>query len=422
MGSKGYSVTVDYGNGQSKSYSAAFQTEERFADGWASALKTAYTSGAKVSCSCSVPGTGRLAVRHRSVKSTYYLARYPKTGAQHQLDCQYYSQDADKSGLGSYSVGVVDETADGLLIKLKLSLNKKERFNHPADGQIRSFNAQGKPLQSAMTLGGLLQLLWSEAGLNRWEPGDGKRWIGPGHGRLLRASNRILTASNGPISDSLIIAAVGNETAPEGKANLAKVDSAIAANRRLIAVAQLADYDYADDANMSKKLSLQSSAGFPHLYPASGLWNRIMASYSDELAAWRKKADLIAIVQMDRPYLSKNGNRCAEVLDISLMRVSEQWIPVASGYEATVEDLLRAQKRKFIKPMRFDSTTELVFPDFWLTDLATGDMPMEVFGMNTPSYVTRKLEKIDHYNKNYPGGWWFWEAYQDPVIPPFPAP
>ncbi|MDQ7915822.1 DUF1173 family protein [Pseudomonas sp. 102515] len=421
MSSKGYSVTVDYGKGQSKSYSAAFQTEERFANSWASVLKTAHTSGAKVFCSCSAPGTGRLAVRHRSVTSTYYIARYPNTGAQHQLNCQYYSQDADKSGLGSYSLGVVDETADGLQIKLKLSLNRRESFNHAADGQIHSVNAQGKPLQSAMTLGGLLQLLWSEAGFNRWEPGVGKRWIGPGHGRLLRASNRILTKSNGPISDSLIIAAVGNETAPEGKANLAKVDSAIAANRRLIAVAQLADYACADDARLSKKLILQDSAGFPHLYPTSGLWNRISASYSDELAAWRNKADLIAIVQMDRPYLSTNGNLCAEVLDISLMRVSKQWIPVASAYEATIEDLLRAQNRKFIKPMRFDSTTELVFPDFWLTDIATGYMPMEVFGMNTPAYATRKLEKTNYYNKNFPNGWWSWDAYQGLAIPPFPV-
>jgi hypothetical protein len=109
------------------------------------------------------------------------------------------------------------------------------------------------------------------------------------------------------------------------------------------------------------------------------------------------------------------------------MVVSNEWIPVDSSYEATIEKKLRDEARQFMKPLRFDSADEVVFPDFWLTDVGTSrEFPMEVYGRTDPKYLARKQVKSDHYTNEYgSSGWWWWDASADPQgqnIPAFPMP
>ena len=195
MSDQRYAVTIVHGDSV-KQYSEQFQTQASYAAPWKAVLQKAHKQ-ATVSCQC--PGTGcrLLAVRHMSDNDSFHLSRYPRTGAEHALDCVYYSPDPDKSGLGSYSKGVVEETSEGdLKIKLTLSLRKKE----PADtGQAPeatgSSSGSGKATKPAMTLLGLLHLLWNEAGLNTWSPGmAGKRGLGLDNIRLHDAAYRILSS------------------------------------------------------------------------------------------------------------------------------------------------------------------------------------------------------------------------------------
>ncbi len=426
MSEKNYGVSVDFGNGPT-SYSDAYQNGELTAQKWKEVLAKAHRLGADIRCRCLGSGTRKLAVRHRSLSGSYYLSRYPQTGSHHASDCQHYSLDSDKSGLGAYSSGVVVETPEGLTIKLKLSLAKKDPPNKPADGVVNSTGKNGKKMQSAMTLGGLLQLLWTEAGYNRWGPDAGKRWIGPGHGRLQKAANRI-QVSKQPLSDSLIVAAVGGSNAPEGQANRQKAINAINDSRRLIAIAPLAEYSLATEQAMSSFFQLWRPAGFPdYLNTDADLWRKISNSYSTELTAWRSGSEVIAILQLDRPFIGKTSKKMgANVLNVALMWVSKDaWIPVASSYELKIENELRSQNRQFIKPLRFDAKEQLVFPDFWLTDVTSGNVPMEVFGMATSQYLRRKAEKVAYYDRECgPGKWWYWDAHSDPegkAIPPFPG-
>ncbi len=83
--------------------------------------------------------------------------------------------------------------------------------------------------------------------------------------------------------------------------------------------------------------------------------------------------------------------------------------------------MLREQKRKFSKPLRFDDDDKTI-PDFWLNDL-DDEYPMEVFGMNTPEYLQRKADKVLHYQTEYSKrlGWWSWDAYQNSDVASSPA-
>ena len=115
----------------------------------------------------------------------------------------------------------------------------------------------------------------------------------------------------------------------------------------------------------------------------------------------------------------------SEVIDVALMVVSPRYIPLDSGYEAIIEAKLWAEKRAFIKPLRYDGEED-VFPDFLLTDVSGRDfVPLEVFGMNTPDYEARKAIKQAHYAKEYGDKrWWSWDATMNNAelsIPDFPS-
>ena len=139
------------------------------------------------------------------------------------------------------------------------------------------------------------------------------------------------------------------------------------------------------------------------------------------MRGWREGRRVIAIVQTDQPTSASK----AQALNVALMVVSDEWIPIESGYEGVIEALLREQGRRFVKPMRFDAGQEQVFPDFWLMDVGAGrEVPMEVYGRQDPKYLARKQVKCAYYAQHYgPTGWWSWDASSDPRglnIPAFP--
>ncbi|WP_418329266.1 DUF1173 family protein [Pseudomonas frederiksbergensis] len=138
------------------------------------------------------------------------------------------------------------------------------------------------------------------------------------------------------------------------------------------------------------------------------------------MSAWRQGRRVIAIVQTDQP--TEPGK--AQALNVALMVVSDEWIPVESSYEAVIEARLREESRRFVKPLRFDSSEDQVFPDFWLMDASAGtEYPMEVYGRADPKYLARKEVKADYYRTHYGTRWWAWDASTDPkgeAIPAFP--
>ena len=69
----------------------------------------------------------------------------------------------------------------------------------------------------------------------------------------------------------------------------------------------------------------------------------------------------------------------ASVIDLALMSITGEFIPVESSYERTVAELLVLQDRSFTKPLRYDADSDQVLPDFILTNTAR-EVPLEVFG------------------------------------------
>lgn len=405
--------------GQTKTYSPAFQSEEQYVFSWKKVLLMGHGK-AIVRCLCPGSGEKRLSIHSRSNSDRFHLARFPDTGPDHSEDCVFYGVDPNASGLGAYKRGVVEELDDGNT-KIKLKVGLQQRLTKaPTDtadtATPTKATTRASTSQSSMTLLGLLHYLWTQAALNTWAPAmEGKRTLGVVHYHLMRVAMTTF-AGRVKLAQNLLI---GTPTADgqQARLNQAKAIASGTERRRLIVVAPLALYR--DGMDHATTLPISSYHGIPHLTITDELWSTTQHRFAREINAWVAGDPVIAVAQTDPPKTA-GGTLRAEAVDLALMWLTKHWIPVDSGFEALIAEKLVAEKRRFEKPLRFDSR-EQVFPDFWLKDRGA-PIPMEVWGMATPDYQARKKEKIDHYDSTYgPGNWWSWNGAAGDVIPDLPS-
>ena len=404
-----YPVEID------KRYSKDFQAREEFRVPWQKVLSSARSRDAAVKCCCPGSGGKRLSVRYYEDSDSCGLARYPLTGEEHSNDCRFYAPNPEKSGLAGYEKGVVDELDNGgVKIRLGIGLRKKQPSDNPNTLQPPvQRGPTGK--QARMTLLGLLHYLWDRAGLNVWWPAmQGKRDSGLVNARLREAASDIKVGQI-KLDRVLLLSAL----AKEGRWALLNQERVLEANQgglRLLMIAPLASYRREREMNA---LPIKGYGGLPFLDVDAQLWDAVRNRYHRAVAAWQQGSSVITIAQLE----VKGNVRYARVLDVALMSVTDNWIPVDSSYEKRIADKLTLEKRAFLKPMRFDAEEDEVFPDFILRDTGC-DIPLEVFGRSDEAYEARRLSKERYYAEKFKvTGWWCWDAATDPdglTIKPFP--
>ncbi|EKA31421.1 hypothetical protein PABE173_6527, partial [Pseudomonas aeruginosa ATCC 25324] len=216
---------------------------------------------------------------------------------------------------------------------------------------------------------------------------EGKRNSGIVNYALLQAAERV-AASRMKLNEVLLLAAQRDS---KGAArNQAITKSAITRDLRLVAISPLARYNPERHSGDISRLPLSGPFGMPMLNLPPAVWATASRKFEREISAWRRGSRVIAIAQVT-PRKGESLSQ-ADVVELALMQVSERWIPVDSDYEGVIEAMLHAAGRSFDKPLRYDADESEVFPDFWLLDTGK-DYPLEVFGMNTPSYLERKAVK-----------------------------
>lgn len=408
-----YPVFID-----GKRYSSEFQTEQQYKAGWHSVLAKAYEGGLTgelVRCGCPSRHPRPLYISLR--EGRYHLSRWPGQGGHHSIDCRFYSTVPEHSGMQCYEAGVIKE-ANGLL-SIRLAHGLRERKESPAN-QLKRILEGATPgrSQTAMTMLGLLHLLWQEAGINIWHPNmSGKRFSSVVASRLHKAGGRI-GSSRIKLSEVMVLPA--EKESHMQRANEAVVDAASKQGMRLLLVGALARHTGVNPTAFPESPMFSKPFGYPKLYVDAPLRQLLEKSFARELKAWADGHRVILIAHCEVKKAVKSGRLYVRALAGALMRVSPMWIPVDSEYELAVENELRKQERFFEKPMRFDSHNETVFPDFWLLD-RNERTPMEVFGMNTPAYLKRKAAKMAYYDSHNPGSWWSWEPLEHECMPPLPS-
>lgn len=207
--------------------------------------------------------------------------------------------------------------------------------------------------------------------------------------------------------DQLLLPAFGAD-AREAERNRTRAALALQAKHRMLVIAPLASFTQEHFDAMARQLKIGGFHGIPMTFMQNGLWDSTVRRFPNAIAAWRGGRGPVAIAQVELRQGGKGGY--AFVIDMALMSITAEFFPVESSYERIVADFLVMQGRSFMKPLCYQASTDLVLPDFILTDTLR-EVPMEVFGRDDARYLQRKEEKSAHYDEQYgKSGWWIWDA------------
>ncbi|MBB6155154.1 hypothetical protein HDC30_002377 [Pseudomonas sp. JAI115] len=228
---------------------AVFYPKQQAEDRWEQALERAHLKTYTM-CHCLSDGNEcKLAIRR--IRSGYVFARYQDTNHNHRRNCQFYGPSRGQSGMQGYTRKAVNVRADGgLTVSLARGLKapKSEVENDAPPNAPRHGDRAVR--RDTMRLGGLLDLLWEEASLNRWDRAKPTYWDVRVGTALLRQAEK-MHVGRLTLDQALLLPAERsrqeNGKTIEHQRNLDVLAFARKLNLRPIAISPLARYDRARD-------------------------------------------------------------------------------------------------------------------------------------------------------------------------------
>ena len=390
-------------------------------------------TGQRPRCDCRSGGKHLELQIRRLPSQRLILALMQNSGSLHNPTCLFYVSNPQRSGQAAYVPGVIEQRRDGtMLLRLTHDLRIGPKVSAAqSDASAVSLDLQGRKGRAerrAMTPLGLLHVLWEQARLNKWHPGfAGKRqpW------RLIKwLADAADNIQCGQVQLTEQLATVVPGAAKHGSAfhDFAKGSEK---KRHLVLVGIVKSIDPEErgerrvnlDGGWQYSLFLRGAA--PRLdamfqsYPYAANLMRTPFNERNGCVVALFLVTVRAAKYKDRPVIN------ADIVAGALMETTADLIPVASNLELQVADKLVAERRTFIKPLRYDSSRNLVFPDFELLDAGVEHgLPMEVFGRSDEEYALRREEKSQYYSEIYGSDrWWAWiaagpRATEMPNLPP----
>lgn len=319
-------------------------------EGFTEALAAAHADHVRPKCLCLVHGAEMYVAR---LGDGFIAKRMPGTGSRHAPDCPSYEPPPEASGLGQVlGTAIQEDPATGeTTLKLGFSLSKLGgRTTTPAPGSPSDSVASDG---SRLSLRGLLHYLWDQAELTRWHPGfAGKRTWGTVRRQLLLAAEHKV-ARGEALRGRLYIPepfSVDQRDALNAR-RIAQWSQAAAAPGRpqhlmlLIAeVKEIVPARYGHKAVL-KHVPDQAFALDEQLY------RRLGRRFDAELALWGA-ADDVHMVMIATFGVSEAG--IPTIMEMSLMPVTPQWLPVEDGFERQLVERLVTEGRAFIKGLRYN--------------------------------------------------------------------
>ncbi|MDD5336843.1 MAG: DUF1173 family protein, partial [Rhodoferax sp.] len=341
-------------------------------------MQKAYLHKSTPNCLCRAPEPIPMYIARMG--DTYIVKRCPKTGHLHHPECESHGG-ISTAAHAIYSDDALTERADGKVShNLAVPLSTIEQVTG-----ITLDEAAAPPLpdmqrtkRSTMTLRGFLNLLWEEAGLHTWSPGmAGKRNLGRVYwGLRSQLADRLIGGEDAMARVFIPEAKISDEQDKKTLATLHErfdqMQKTYGDTRKgiLIVVAELRQLQ-ATAHNTAIRLK-----GLPGNSP---IWTprqsvaRLQSQFAHGLVHFEKTPahDYTGWAKADKPKIfviagiqrSKSGSLlwCYG----AAMETTAQFIPVDSGHEFRIANLLTEQQRRFEKPLRYDGATA-TFPDFVL--------------------------------------------------------
>lgn len=382
-------------------------------DGFAAALAEAHTDRLRPKCLCLVGGIEMYVAR---LGEGYIVKRMPGTGSHHAPDCPSYEPPPEASGLGQVLGSAIreDPARGETALKLGFSLSKlggRSKLPESGSPSADSVLSDG----SKLSLRGLLHYLWDQAGLTRWEPGfAGKRSWGTVRKHLLLAAEHKVARGESLRGRLYIPEVFSVEQRDQLNARrLAHWRHAVAAPGRpqhlMLLIGEVKEIVPARYGYRAVIKHVPDQA----FTLDEALYRRLGRRFEAELALWGA-TDGVRMLTIATFAVSEAG--IPTMVEMSLMPMTPQWLPVDNSFEMQLVDRLVTERRSFIKGLRYNLPPGAVVAAALLID--TGYQPTMLF-VSSMAEATRW--RPDGEAREQPSAaTWQWHHMAE-AMPPLPA-
>ena len=376
------------------------------------ALARVYATAERPRCLCVRGGIEMYVAKHRR----YVIKRMPESGHEHHAMCASYEPELGQSGLGELiGESIIEHSPESIELRVDFPLARM-----PGRALVRGA-VQGPAEINAprhrMSLRAVMHFLFERAGFNRWYPAmEGKRTQAVMHKYLLEAADGI-QIKGVTLSERLYVPEQFHE---EAKSEIAE------RRRRKFALLQspqddvqfkmalvLGEYKRDEASPLGRKVWVKHMPDAP-LFIEAKAWARIERAYGDYFEArdadtkTKLRVVIGALIYAKREHMY-------QIDTASFVLITDNWIPIEGVHEVDLIQALTDQRRRFVKPLRYDAHTAAAFPNVLLLDTGARPTPLHVL-----SAVMDAKERAAKVRAAKAQGEATWVWFTDKPIPPLP--
>lgn len=358
---------------QATVYEIAGRRYARRTPEFAEAIARAHGAQLRPRCIC-VPGG--LETYVAKLADCYVIKRMPESGHQHAASCPHFEPVADESGLRPLLGTAIREDVITGLTTLRLNFSLSKGVNR--ESRLRS-NATEASSQEArqprLSLRGLLHHLWEQAGLSRWHPGfEGKRSWATVRRHLQQAAQ--LNIVGGVSLSSRLY--VPEPFTPEDQDAIRLRRSASWARTAMVLGGHQALKLVIAEVKAIEPARYAFHALVKHVpdigFALDGqLYRSLGRHFSEELGIWGA-SESVRIIMIASFGISSAG--IPTISKLSLMPVTQHWLPVETLDEQQLVERLVHEGRAFKKMLRYELRSNEKIPCIALTDRGEATLPI----------------------------------------------
>ena len=348
-------------------YAVGGQRFEAASRRFVEAIADAHSAHRRPRCMCVIDGVEMYVARLAGTNEGFIVKRMPNTGSHHAPDCLHYEPPPESSGLGQLLGSAITEDPDTGETTLKLDFSMSKIAGRSAmptsGGNSDSVASSGAKL----SLRGLLHYLWDQADLTRWQPGfAGKRTWGTVRKHLLLAAEN-KTARGDSLRSRLYIPEVFSVDQRDAinARRMAQWSQAVAEpgkpQRLMLLIAEVKEIvpaRYGFKA-VVKHVPDQAFALDEQLY------RRLGRRFESALALWGAADDIHMMIIAT---FSVATAGVPTIVELSLMPVTRQWLPLEDVFDKQLIERLVTDGRSFVKGLRYNLCSESPLARATLTD------------------------------------------------------
>jgi len=353
--------------------------------------------------------------KHRN----FVIKRMPGTGPQHHASCDSFEDDSAQSGRGALLGSAIVSAADDLVdLRVDFPLTRAKGRTAPAMTDRLAADVTSAP--RPMSMQALLQFLFEQAGFNRWSPAmAGRRHQGVIQKYLYEVAAE-LRLKGKVLADRLYVPERFDETMMEQisarrRQRLSVLNSSGGGGHEMALV--VGEFKDVIDSSGTMRIRIRHMADAPLTMEPKD-WLRLQRKFCwmFDLKA-SEVGDQVRVIMCLLVYAKQE--HVLHVDTATCMLTSRNWIPLDAAFEVDLVGKLTEEKRRFLKPLRYDASPSEAFPNFLLLDTGSVPTPLHVLSGFMSKAALAAKEKAIACSEPSP---WVWQTTESMApLPPFVA-